>query len=304
MSNQKSQVPVMYLETLQRQDSGYVRDDTAGTAYEEKIDTAGITFIPNIGSMREQVLDVNEKPTGGWMDVPIRYIKNCPYIRVDEQKKYGFEPHKIPSYDAISLKKGKAIVENSGDKLYEYLKNVNYNLSNPNRSPKAKPLFKVVEIEKKVNDSNELDFVRARAVIYVESLVLKTGNSYKYKEDKIDSILTLIGVHGGDNYSEKINSLTHAAKNNPVVFLQMVTKADDILTVEVTHALEANVITFKGNTVEGVEDKKVYANLGTEKMSHDRKITVLAELLRTPEYASAYQDIKTKTELAQEKMLK
>lgn len=299
----KSTVPSMYLETLQKSDSGYVRDDTAGTAYEERIDTAGITFIPNTGIMREEVIDEKTQKSVGYVNVPIRYIKNCPYIRVDDQKKYGFEPAKIPSIDAISLRKGKAIVKDEGDKLYEYLKNVNYNLSNPKRSPSAKALFKVVEVEKKVSDNNEFEFVRARAITYVESLVLKTGNSYKYKEDKIDNILTLIGVHGGDNYSEKINSLTHAAKNNPVVFLQMVTKADDILTTEVSHALELNVIAFKGNSVEGVDDKKIYANLGTEKMSQDRKITVFAELLRTPEFAGAYQEIKTKTELAHEKTL-
>jgi len=152
---------------------------------------------------------------------------------------------------------------------------------------------------------NEAQFLQARAISYVETLVLKTGkSSFKFKEAKIDSILSMLSVHGGDNYAEKINALTHAAKKSPYEFLQTVTKLDQVVIVEITHAIELSVIRFEGATAEYCNNKKVLATVGTEFKSQDKKIEALADLLKTPEYAQAYQELKVAIEIAEEANLK
>lgn len=307
MPKELTEVPTMFIEIIDQQDSGYVRDDTAGTPYEEKITYPGVEFIPNTGKRAEAILDPGTgKETGRYAFVPIRYIKGCPYIDVADQDKYGWRPSPLPQEDAIQIIKGKAIVKGEGDvALFDYLEKVFYNINAPHRSVKAKAIFKVIEVEKQTEVLNEMDFIQADAVKYVQGLVIQTGkNTYKYKEDKIDNILTILGLYGGDNYPQKVNVLTSAAKTRPKDFLTLVMKSDDQSVTEVSHALELNVIQFQGNTVEFVEDSKIVASLGEARMSTDKKISALAELLRTPEYAQAYQEMKVKTEIAQEKSLK
>lgn len=306
MSINTEKVPTMFIELVDQQDSGYVRDDTAGTPYEEKITSPGVIFIPNTGKRAEAILNDKGEETGRYAFVPIRYIKGCPFIDVSEQDKNGWKPNSISQEDAIQIRKGQAVVRQEGDiALFDYLEKVFYNLNSPNRSVKAKAFFKVVELDRETEVLNEKDFLIADAVKYVQSLVTKTGkNEYKYKEDKIDNILSVLGLFGGENYPSKINVLTHAAKNSAANFLQLVQKSDDIAVTEVSHAIELNVIQFNGNSVEFVEGKSLLANLGEGRFSVDKKVTILAEMLRTPEYAQAYQDMKVKTEIAQENSLK
>jgi len=302
----QEEVPVMYIELTDQQDSGYRRDDTVGTPYEEKITCPGVEFIPNVGKRAEPIRDKDGIETGRFSFVPIRYIKGCDIIDVPLQDKLGWKPNAIPQEDAIQILKGKTLVRREGDTaLFDYLEKVFYNISAPNRSPRAKGLYKVVEIEKQTEVLNEKDFMAADAVMYVRSLLLPTGkNTYKYREDKIDNILTILGLYGGDNYPDKIKVLTHAAKNSPENFLKLVVKADDVTVTEVTHALELDVIAINGTTIEYVDDKKVLANLSDVKGGKDKKIAAFAELLRTPEYAQAYQEMKVRVELAQENSLK
>ena len=306
MAQEIEDVPVMYIELTDQQDSGYRRDDTVGTPYEEKITFPGVEFIPNVGKRAEPILDKEGKETGRFSYVPIRYIKGCDIIDVPLQDKLGWKPNPIPQEDAIQILKGKSFLRREGDTaLFDYLEKVFYNISAPNRSQRAKGLFKVVEITKQTEVLNEKDFMAADAVMYVRSLVLPQGkNTYKYREDKIDNILTILGLYGGDTYPDKINVLTHAAKNSPENFLRLVVKADDVTITEVTHAIELNVITINGNTIEYVDDKKVLANLSDVKGGKDKKIAAFAELLRTPELAQVYQEMKVKVEIAQEDSLK
>ena len=51
------EVPTMFIELVNQQDSGFTRDDTKGTPYEETIKTAGVLFIPNRGKMAEEIIE-------------------------------------------------------------------------------------------------------------------------------------------------------------------------------------------------------------------------------------------------------
>lgn len=302
----KEKVPSMYIEVLERGDSGYVRDDTVGTPHEERIDCPGVIFIPNTGNMSEEIIGAGGKGTGTFRNVRIRYIKNCPLIKVEEQKAAGWDKHPIPSNDVIQVSKGKTIVKREGDTaLYDYLENVFYNESAPNRPRSAKAIFKVIKLEEKTETLNEKDFVQADAVNFVQSLVNKVGNkSYKYNEAKIDNVLTALNLFGGETYPEKVNVLTHAAKQSPYEFLNIVTKLEQVTITEVTHAIELNVIRFEGSSVEYCDSKKVLATISSDFKSQDKKINAVADLLKTPEYAQAYQELKAAMEIAREKNLK
>jgi hypothetical protein len=306
MSTERVEVPTMLIEIVNQQDSGFVRDDTAGTPYEERIKTAGVLFVPNIGNMAEPILDSKGEKTGRTKNVKIRYIKGCPYIKVEEQEKLNYKPNEISSEDQIAIKKGSSIIKKEGDTaLYDYLENVYYNLNAPNRPNKAKALFKVVQVDRKNEQLNEHIFIKADAIKLIESLVLKNANKgYKYKEEKIDSLLSALAEFGGETYAEKINTLTRIADKTPKKLLDIANKMENVLLTEISHALELSVIKFSGNTVEYVDGKSVLASLGTEKLSQDKKIGALADLLITPEYSQAYVELKAKIDLAKENQLK
>lgn len=299
------EVPTMYIEVVTTGESGYVRDDTRGTPYEETINCAGITFVPNSGKMAEEIIDEKTgRPTGRFKNVPIRYIKDCPYIKVEDQKRFGYEKNSIATNDAIVITKGKSIIKREGDiALFDYLFNVFYNTTAPKRPRTAKAIFKVVEVEKKVNSGNEDKFLQAQAIIAVSTLVIKTGNSYKYKESKIDNILTAIEKFGGDNYSDKIKVLTDYAEKQPKSFLDITSKLENITITELMEAIELDLIRIAGSTAEYVESKKILASIPPELKSTAKKMEYVAELLQTPEYAQAYTEFRAKLEIAQEKSL-
>lgn len=315
----EDKIPSMFISLIDQQDSGWVCDDTAGTPNEKRICSAGMFFIPNKGKRCEPILDSNGK-TIGYKNILIQYIKGCDVIDVEEQRKRGFRPDSkgvynqgsgIPSNDTIAIKKGNSLTKREGDTaLFDYLSVVTYNLSAPHRNKKDKAFFKIIELEKQTETLNEKDFLEADAVAYVQTLLIKQGKGYKYKEDKIDSLLSVLGIYGGDNYPSKINTLTLAAKGKisqdgayitTKKFLEIVTKLDETIITEVTHALQFDVIKFEGNSVISTDSNKVMAFLGDAKMKQNQKIEAFSELLKTPEYSQSYQELKAKLELAQEK---
>jgi hypothetical protein len=312
----KKEVETLYIELTEQGDSGWIKDDTKGTPYEEKITSPSVHFIPNRGKMARAIM--NGDVVTGYKYVPIQYIKGCNEIEVEEQRKLGYEPddkgifnkgNYVSTEDSIAIVKGKAVIKNEGDiGLFEYLKNVLYNASSPFReetSTRAKIMFKVIDINKSTETFNELDFLQAEAINYIsQNLLFKVGKGqYKYHEPKIDNIMTVLNLFGED-YPQRIAVITKAAKTNPEGFLQIVYKLDQTTITEVTHALELNVIKFEGNSVEFVEGKKVVATVPSENKSHEKKINALSDLLRTPEYAQVYQELIAKIEIAQDKKLK
>lgn len=296
-------VPSLYIEIITKGESGYVRDDTKDSDFPEKINCPSLTFIPNTGFMSKEIF-VEGKATGRYKNVALRYIKNCPVIEIEEQEKLGWDKTRQPLTDTIQIEKGKALIEREHDiALYDYMSNVFWNIDAPNRPKTAKGLFKVVQVEEKVKLGNENKFLQARALTQVEKLVIKTGNSYKYQETKIDNILTAINKHGGENYSEAINVLTNYAEKQPKEFLDVVSHLENITATLVAHALELDVIRFEGCTVEYVDGKSIVATVGSENKSNAKKIEALSDLLKTPEYAQAYQELQAKIEIAKEKAL-
>src|SRR5688572_29442435 len=96
-----SKAPVIYLELLEKRNSGFVKQGTEGTAFHEELNCPNIQWIPNSGFKA-----VKEK--NGESEViafkVIRWIKNCSTIDKDEQDRRNVKPNRME--DKIPFEKG------------------------------------------------------------------------------------------------------------------------------------------------------------------------------------------------------
>lgn len=316
--------PVMYIEVFDRRDSGFYLDQngvpggTRGTKFEMGIDCPTACFIPNLGYRKgyktlidratgKEVIDkTTGKPKIQAYHEQIRYIKEQTEISVEKQKALGIVPHRAGQEDMIEIKKGNMTIVREGSHigLFDYILDAFYNASNPDRSQGAAKIYKVIELGKEEEEMNDDDIMMADALKFVARFYKKTGKGvYKYNEEKINGLCELFSVFGA-TMSGKVTALNLLAKADPETFLTKAEKFEQITITEITHALQLNVIRFNENTVEYVEKEKVIVSLGTGKLSHEKKIEKLADMLHTSELTAAYEELKVELELAKEKSLK
>lgn len=300
--SKKEKAPVLFIELCDQRDSGWVLDGTSGTVHETRLTSPSAEFIPNRGYRKAE----GKNPETGEVeayDEEIRYIKNQRILSVQEQKLKGITPSKNKLEDKIIIKGGNFSVVREGAYigLYDYLKDVYYNTSNPDRSPAAKDIFKVVEVGKKEEAINDATLRYADAVQLIGTLYAKKKDGYKYNEPKIDALCSVFQVFA-ETYSGKVNGLLSHAQRDPEGFLQRALKFEQTIVMEVGHAFELDVLKFEGNTAM-LHDGRVLADLGAGNMKHETKLNKLADLLATDEYKSKYDELKIELEVAQEKAL-
>jgi hypothetical protein len=320
---QDEKPPVLYIEVFDRRDSGFYLDSngvpagTRGTKFEMGIDCPTACFIPNVGYRKgykplidrvtnKPVLDEKGEIKMQAYHEPIRYIKHQTEISIEKQKALGIQPHRSAQEDMIEVKKGNMTIVKEGAHipLYEYILEAFYNASNPDRSPGAAKIYKVVELGKEEEELNEEDILMADALKFVARFYQKTAKGkFTYNEEKINGLCELFAVFG-ETMSGKVLALNSLAKLDPSEFLKKAEKFEQVTITQITHALHLNVIRFKDNVVEYVEKEKVITSLGTAKMSHEKKIEKLADLLHTPELKAVYEELQLELEIAQEKSLK
>ena len=302
-----AKTPTLLIEWIDQQDSGWVKGDIENNpaiAYQnpQKVTCPNRAYIPNTGFMREEVTEVVDgKERKVLKNVAIRYIANCPYIRVDEQEKNGFKPHVDKSVDKIAIDKGYSTIVREGDiALYDYLMVVNYNASNPKRSLSAGALFRVVELNKDLEKASEDKFTVAEALMKVKGLAKKTKQGYIYEDVKIDGLCALFNLYG-ETPQEKIEKLTNIAESDAEKFLEMVTKYEETTITDVTHAIQLGVIRINKGSVEYVESNKIITSFEDKTIKKGDAIEKFADLLKTPEYHHVYIELKTNIEVAKEK---
>lgn len=314
---------VLYIEVYDRRDSGFYLDSngvpagTKNTVFEMGIDCPTACFIPNVGyrkgykalldrSTGKPILDDEGQVKMQAYHEPIRYIKHQTEISVEKQKALGIMPHRSAQEDMIEIKKGNMTIVKEGAHipLYEYIVDAFYNGSNPDRSPGATKIYKVVELGKEEEELNTGDMLLADALHYVAKFYKKgTKGKFIYNIEKIDALCELFAIFS-ETYSGKVLALNGLAKMDPETFLEKAQKFENVTATHIAHALRLNVIRFTDNIVEYVGKEKVIGNLGTAKLSHEKKIEKLADLLRTPELKGAYEELQLEVEIAQEKEMK
>jgi len=300
---QKEKIPIIFIELVDRRPSGFILDGTRGTKYESELDSPTARFIPNVGFRRVfKTETINGKEVKTPINEPIRWIKNETEISVQKQKERGIVPNKQTREDKIIIEKGTFSVAREGSYvgLYDYLLEAFYNVSNPNRSSSASDIYRVIELGKDEEELNEMDFLIADATAFVKKLVQKTGTKqYKYNEEKINALCEMFAVYA-ETMPGKVEALMNMVKFDPEAFLQKATKMEQTKATEISHALQLNVVTFKGNTFQYVEKDKIIATLGTGNISHANKIEKMADLFGTPDFKAQYEEFQLELEIAKE----
>jgi len=299
--------PTIFIELVDQGSSGFIQDDTMGTANPIELKSPSIHFIPNEGYRRGVKTDiVNGKEVQTRFNEKIRYIKNESVISVMEQRRLGIEPSSLPREDKIPIEKGYATIVREGTSvgLYDYMTQVYYNESNPERSEKASARFRVIHIDQQAEKFNEDELIAADAVKFVGTLYQRTGkNQYTYNENKIDAVCEMLSVFASTQPT-KIKALLMLAKQRPEWFLTRVTKLEQTTVTEVLHALELNIIKFDANTAQySNKDTIIKAFGGSKPLTRDQLVSMLADYLRTQDGHTAYMELKAEIETALNNLL-
>lgn len=289
--------PVMYLELLEKRNSGFVKNGTDGTAFHEELNCPNLRWIPNSGfkSVKEKH---GESEVIAFKE--IRWIKNCSSIDKDEQDRRNVKPNRIE--DKIPFEKGFATVVREGStiSLYDYLNDVFYNKDSENRPETADAIYRVMQLDKQAEEIDESDIKMADAIKLVASLRTQVGTkdkSYKYNEERLEAMCTICNVYA-DSPATKFHALMSLAKARSEWFLDLIVRFEQTILTEVTHAAELEVIRFDGNTALYKDEDKVIKNLGTGNLAKDTKIEKLSDFLKTKEGNSHLTELRAKIEVA------
>lgn len=298
-----SKAPVMYLELIEKRNSGFVKNGTEGTAFHEELNCPTIRWIPNSGFRA-----VTEKH--GDADViafkEVRWIKNCSTIDKDEQDRRNIKTNRIE--DKIPFEKGFATVVREGStiSLYDYLKDVFYSKDSENRPETADAIYRVMQVDKQAEEIDESDIEMADAIKLVASLRTQVGTkekSYKYNEERLEAMCAICNVYA-DSTATKFHALMSLAKARSKWFVDLIVKFEQTILTEVIHAVELEVIRFDGNTALYKDGDNVIKNLGSGNLAKDTKIEKLSDFLKTKEGNPHLTELRAKIEVAKENIQK
>jgi hypothetical protein len=292
-----SKAPVKYYEIAERKSSGFIMDGTRNTTYQQELSAPSIRWIPARGKMSVVSKDAKGREVKSFKE--IRYIAGCDTIDPEEQKAKGLEPSKLD--DKIMMENGFMTVVREGSTigLYDYLESVFYNLDNPNRSKDATVIYREVKLDKKavaLVDEDE-SVTLAKSVVY--KLRKNTGDKkepYQYDTEKIDALCKLVNVWD-ETPERKLVMLLSKANSNPKQFLEIVENAEQTVILDITNAIELNVLRVDGNNIVMVDENKIVLSLGAEKYSERQKLEALANFLATGAGNSSLTEIRAKTEV-------
>ncbi len=290
----KEKPRVIFIEVADKRDSGFVRDGTEGTKYEERLNCPGKLVVPSY-SFRNAYDDVQKE----YYNEEIQYIKGQREISVKKQREQGLKPN--PKMDKIIIEKGHMSIAREGADigLFDYMEKSFWNVSNPDRSPNASGLYKVVDLTKIEEEINERDLLINESVAMVYTLQTKKAGVWVYQESRIDSFCELFNV-SAERYASKITALAGIAKMYPKEFLEKVAIFEQTSATTVAHALQLSVIKFEGNVAAYVKKDKIIKDLGLAKLKHDEKIEELASFLRSKDGYEANQELTAEVEHAME----
>lgn len=305
MAKDKDNVPVLFIETVEQGDSGFYLDGTQGTPYAQQLRTPTVSWIPTTGiEVYEEEIERDGKKIKIKKNRKIRHIKDCDTIYPEEQEKRGFKPNRMA--DKIPMDNGFANIRAEGSTLntFQYLTAATYFLDNELRPKTASALYKSIKINERAVELLDEDEYATAAKHKIYQLRVTLGGEkgkYKYLEDKIDSYCSLFNITN-ETPETKLVSLLQIAVQKPKEFLNIVSKAEQTVMTEVSHALQLGVIMFDGNVAQYSEGTKMITSLGTAKnMSNDKKIEALSNYLQTAEGNNDLTELRIRTEAEKEK---
>lgn len=290
-SETKSKYPVGIFELIKKgSGSGFIKEDTVGTASPEEIVHPGKRSLINRSVVREKTnLDGKEV----YVNVKTRYIYGCELIKELEQKQRGVVPNQ--NSDNIYFLNGYITVPKTGATvgLYEFMSNHAQNSTSENREhfEHLEAIFREIKPAENAQQSNDHEFIMIDAMSYIRDLVTQSGSGYSYSEERIDALCETFGVYAED-YESRIQALLGFAKIDPKAFLDAAKKTEQTVIIEIGHALKLGLITFEGNTaMYATKNEKIHALVGNYK-NPDKKIAALGAWFQTVDGRTAYEAFK------------
>lgn len=280
-----SKYPVAIFELIPqaRSGAGFVREDTIGTK-----EPVNLIHPKNRVIQNESVKRVpSETDKDVYINVPTRYVYNCPIILKSAQSAAGIQPN--PRTDKIIFINGLLTVPKDGAfvGLYDFMKQHGQNESNEAKVDTLQPIFREIKPAEDAHESNFNDFVIVEAIGYIKALVTEKAGKYIYNEERIEALCHLFNVYA-ETPEQKTTALIAYAKTNPKGFLSQAKANEQTVLIEVQHGLRLKVISFEGNTAVYV-GKNVKIKELTGAKSEEAKITALANYFSSIDGKEAYE---------------
>lgn len=291
----QSKYPIATFELLPHGGSGFFREDTLRTATPIEI-----IYPKNRSLINRSVVPKFDEETKAYINVETRYIYNQPIILRAEQDKKNIKPN--PRMDRIEFKNGILTVPKNGATvgLYEFLTNHAQNVTNEKRLDYLKPIFREIKPAENAQSINEVEFLRAEAIMYIKQFVSKKGeNSYQFQEERINALADQFGVVA-ETPEEKVKGLTHFAYLKPEYFLTEAKKTEQITVIEVSHGIKLKVIEFSGNTAMYVNKNIKIKSFAGNLSSDEKKMAALANYFQTNDGKEAYELFRAELSAAKE----
>lgn len=296
----KKKYPPLILQLCERRPSAFIMKGTEGSDNPDRLDTSSEYLLLNTSIM----IDAKGQR------VPIRYIKGCEKISIEEQEKDKRKPN--PREDYIAFSFGTLTVERDGLHigLYDYLANHANNRSlDPSRRPTgAENVFYQINTEKEAEDDLEDvdDIAEALATIVSlrEKIPASGGKpaSFDYDTERIDYLCKLFGVIGIETEAEKLQVLRAVANANPKFFNDLIKEATTDLRIAITTARELGVIATDGPDASWVDDGKSFYKF-KEKKNFNKRIDELIEHFNNKENQMDLDVLRTKVAAKKESLL-
>lgn len=300
------EVPVLFIRLCDQRPSGFILDDgKRGTPDQTQLTAPLARFIPNFGFRQSEKTEIRDgKKVTTKYNEPIRYIKEQMEISVERQQTLQIQRSRAAKEDMIEVRRGEFSVAREGSwiGLYDFLKQAFYNKSNPNRSQRASAIYEEILPGAKEQELNEYDMMLADAIKFIGKFYQRTAKGYSYREEKIDALCELFAVYA-ETFAGKITALNAMAKGDPKGFLEKAEKFEQTNLANVAHALQLNVIQVKDGVVAYVDKEKMIMHLGSAPMSSTAQIEKIAELLETPDFTAAKEELLFELDCAKEKQL-
>lgn len=209
-----------------------------------------------------------------------RYIKNCPFIFIDEQDKNGYKPN--PAADHIWLDKGQLIVQNNGSGVYllKFLREgCSANLDCKNRSDNYKALFRELNTEVLAKNDEEILDTRLEATELVTRLRYKVGKQVIYDENGLEFFSELHKMPpftNGFNSSEAFMSIYRLAEAEPDRFLSKYREAKSEVERLINQAQAMGVLSADPERATLADDaQSVVITWPVKKLNEDQRAELL-----------------------------
>lgn len=295
-TEQKYPVAIFELIPINKIGSGFEREDTLNLPEDQKV---RIIHPKRRVIINESVVRTEStKNPGTFVNVPTRYIYNQEVIIKENQEKENMSTSLIN--DKIVFINGLITVPKDGAYvgLYEFLTTHAQNISNPDRLDSLQPIFREIKPAADAHDKNVNDLLQAQAMGIILKLVKQKGDAYEYQEEQINSLCSIFGTYA-ETPQQQVSALMAIAKAKPQDFLNAAKEGEQVVAIEIKHAIKLKLIGIVGNIIaynEGENPKiKEFSNAQN---TDEKKFTALGNYFQKVEGKEAYELFKARLEAA------